>query len=186
MAATPQQTSKRNEFDKTLRKGARTPSNVFPAAPIKGDLFYETTTDKLWAFNGTDWVQQIDSGAWDAFTPTHTNIIIGNGTELAFFTRVGRTIHGRYNLTFGSTTSFSGNVQVGMPVNIVGGTNLVGSAWILDSGILEYIGICRAAAAGSVFVITDAGSAVNATTPFTWTTNDQLALNFTYEAAASV
>lgn len=60
MAATPQQAFKKKEEDKTLRKGARTPSSALPTAPVKGDLFYRTTEDRLYGYEGVNQVR----GPW--------------------------------------------------------------------------------------------------------------------------
>lgn len=158
-------------------------SGARPAAPYEGQVIYETDTDKLLVYTGAAWVEMAPAGAWSTYTPANTNITVGNGVQSASFTRLGRLIHARYKLTWGSTTAFGGAVQVGLPAAEVGGLTVVGNAWMLDSGTGEFIGIARVSAASAVFVITSAGSTVNATTPHTWATNDILALNMTYESA---
>ena len=58
---------------------------------------------------GTSW-------AWQSFTPTNSGLTLGNGTEEARYTQIGKTVIFRYQLTFGSTTSISGTLLVGLPV----------------------------------------------------------------------
>jgi len=43
--------------------------------------------------------------AWTSYTPTTTNITVGNGTVTAAYARYGKTIFGRFNFTLGSTSA---------------------------------------------------------------------------------
>lgn len=54
--------------------------------------------------------------AWDAYTPTLTNITLGNGTVAGRYLRVGKTVDVAITLTVGSTTSASGQLQFSVPV----------------------------------------------------------------------
>lgn len=58
---------------------------------------------------GTSW-------AWQSWTPTYTNITVGNGTVVAKFIQVGKTVIARWRLTCGSTTSISNDMMVSLPV----------------------------------------------------------------------
>lgn len=169
--------------------GLSTPSATFPTSPREGDLFYETDTDKLWAYNGTAWVEMGRTGAWTDYTPTNTNITVGNGTEVARWTRDGRRIYVQYRLTLGTTTAFAGSLRVGLPVAAVSGLHL-GSAWYSDTGTRVFSGTCTAGTSDSTSVDlwhTESGNAgqVNGTNPHSWAATDHILVAIVYEAAAS-
>jgi hypothetical protein len=46
------------------------------------------------------------SGAWAAYTPTFTNLTIGNATVVARYMQVGKTLHIRLAIVGGTTTAF--------------------------------------------------------------------------------
>ena len=48
------------------------------------------------------------SGNWQAWTPTWAGTTVGNGTVVARYTQIGKTVHFQVLLTFGSTTTFAG------------------------------------------------------------------------------
>jgi hypothetical protein len=128
-------------------------------------------------------------GFWEAFTPSNTNVTIGNGTQVARTMRIGRTVFVHYSLVFGSTTAFSGNAQIGLPVpaasTIFNGMH--GSAYIIDSGTTERPATTRQASGSTTQVLIVHGVSgagiVNATSPMTWTTNDAVGFTLVYEAA---
>lgn len=157
--------------------------------PYEGQLIYEQDTDIYWAYTGAAWIQLATIGAWSTYAPTNTNITVGNGTQAARWTRFGRTVHVAYSLVWGSTTSYGGDIQVGMPVAAGAGVNaFVGSAEMFDSGTASFAGVCRLAGGGSAATVIAADGAgdraVDATNPMTWATGDTLRLSITYEAAS--
>lgn len=143
---------------------------------------------------GLKWV----AGTWDAWTPTWTNLSVGNGTVVAAFKKIGKTIVCRLSLVFGNTTSITGAVSFTLPANraAVGGLASVtpfGLAQFFDAsaGIL-YSGVARARAANVTEAAIDkhtvsgtdiVTSSLSSTVPFTWTTSDEIACEFFYEAA---
>lgn len=135
---------------------------------------------------------QLPIGAWRSdWTPTWTNLSVGNGTVTARYARVGRIVHVDVRLIWGSTTAASGSIQCDLPVNATTNPRHVGAAHYFDSGTKHFVGlaICgRQSADNAEFITADSASAdgaVNATSPFTWTTNDELTFSAVYEAAAS-
>lgn len=134
--------------------------------------------------------------AWQTWTPSWTNLTVGNGTVLAKYVQVGKIVHGYVYLTFGSTTSISGVVSCSLPVtaaaNILPGVDTlpIGPVRYLDSGTAGYNGFANLASTGvvSLYVLrTDSTYAIDngvtSTIPFTWTTNDSIRFVFTYEAS---
>lgn len=131
----------------------------------------------------------IKAEAWGGYTPALTNITIGNGTLAFFYKQIGKTVHVRGILTFGSTTSVSGVMGIALPVTAVG-TEQSWALRVLDNGVNSYM---ITAYLGSTTRIdlyalkTDATylawQATSSTVPFTWATGDVVYINFTYEAA---
>ncbi len=54
-------------------------------------------------------------GAWASWTPSFTNLTVGNGTLVGSFIQLGKFVAFRFKLTFGSTTSITGSVSVTLP-----------------------------------------------------------------------
>jgi hypothetical protein len=123
--------------------------------------------------------------AWEAYTPTNTNVTVGNGTLVARYIRIGRTIHFFWDLTFGSTTAFGGTISIGLPLAAATPGRWAIAGTLLDSGTQNYIagGIIAAAATQANPLVT-AGGGITSTAPFTWTTGDRIAFSGTYEAAS--
>jgi hypothetical protein len=128
-------------------------------------------------------------GPWIEETPVFTNLTLGNGTSALRYRKNFDTMEVQATLTFGSTTSFSGEPQLSIP-NSKTTYHMTGQTYFKAGTIVTYDGsVTTARAVGSVVV--DAASTtsrvrfayggynvVNATTPFTWTTGDILLINF--------
>jgi hypothetical protein len=80
--------------------------------------------------------------AWQTFSPTWTNLSVGNGTVIARYAQIGKTTFFTIALLFGSTTSISGSVSASLPVNAASiytfgatkeGAN-IGTVSFLDAG----------------------------------------------------
>lgn len=135
------------------------------------------------------------SSAWASWTPTWTNLTVGNGTVTAKYAKIGKFVAARLSIVFGSSTSVSGLIGVSLPVNIAtyGGTIVqqIGVVRMFDSsavlGVEGWIGRGSssradvfASSAGGTYV---GSSATSSTVPFTWATSDELITQFIYEAA---
>jgi hypothetical protein len=133
---------------------------------------------------------------WRAWTPTWTNLSIGNATVDFKYAIVGKTVHIRGKFIYGSSTSISGNVAFTAPVNYNSGYNVrtvIGNLSIEDAGTASYFGYLRINDSVSTnllqFGISNVGgtyatyAAMTATVPMTWAAGDQIMINATYEAA---
>ena len=129
--------------------------------------------------------------AWASYTPTWTNLTVGNGTNNFAYKHIGKTVFVRGQFIFGSTSSISGTVNVSLPVTAKSFTvkHALGTAYLEDSGVAGYAGgvfwlstttidIRAFNASGTYTVI----NPLTSTVPFTWGTNDHISFNFTYEA----
>ncbi len=126
------------------------------------------------------------------WSPTYTNVTVGNGTVVARYVQVGKLIHAYYKLTWGSTTSFAGVPIVSLPVasnaNIQGLYASVGTATFFDTSATTYFEgrVKMNGASMSPFfpaTATHADGNVTATVPMTWATGDILFMHAVYEAA---
>jgi hypothetical protein len=127
--------------------------------------------------------------AWTVFTPTWTNLTIGDASvNSGKYLQVGKIVWFRLALVWGSTTAISGNVSVNFPVAAAtGGSFTVGRGEAIDASTGDAFELHARLASGTVFALfTDNGTklvAAAATVPFTWTTSDELHLLGFYEAA---
>lgn len=147
------------------------------------------TPAKLQAGTGSGWT-------WASWTPSWTNVTVGNGTVVAKYVQTGKMVTCRISFILGSTSAISGLPTFSLPItavsypNIANGADPLGIADVLDSGTGTFPGDIRLLttttailtvwAAGSTYVT---GINPSSTIPMTWTTNDALTATFTYEAA---
>jgi hypothetical protein len=152
------------------------------------------------ASTGLKWATPASpSYTWTAYTPSNSNITIGNGTEVAEYLAVGDLIFVRYLLTFGTTTSITGNVNLGLPFNASAtisdadiGYGYDGRAMLFDLSATKPILGSPYIVTASTYRITpdietasyvNGGGVVQATTPFTWATGDNIQAQFWYRKA---
>jgi len=135
-------------------------------------------------------------GTYTAYTPTFTNLTVGNGTLAAQYCRVNNFVHAFGSLTFGSTSVMSSSPFFTLPVLTV--TAEMG-AIAMVMGTVSYITAAGAVTKGTVngftaqssaqfWVITTSGAyegqtGPTATVPFTWATGDIIRWNIMYKAA---
>jgi hypothetical protein len=142
----------------------------------------------------TDQTAQVTDfpGEWEDYTPSNTNVTVGNGTETARFCRIGNTVFWRYSLRWGSTTSYGGDIQIGLPVTMANPASdpqsPAGAGSVTESGVASQPVTATASASDDDSVrlvhheLTSNGF-VDATAPFTWGTADKIDVGGSYEAA---
>lgn len=142
-----------------------------------------------------------DTWAWDPYTPVWGNSgtanNLGNGSIVGAYFQVGKMVHWRVVLTWGSTTaSGSGNWTFTLPVTSDAYGEYGGTAMMVDSSAgLHYPGSVvpqsttvvalnyRAVNAAAAGVTPVYHIQVNATAPFTWATSDGVDVRGHYVAA---
>lgn len=167
-------------------------SGTRPATPYYGQIVYETDTDTITARSAAGaWQTAVPLGAWTTWTPTLTNLTLGNGTLVAKYCRIGRAIHWRFKFTLGSTSAVGSFPQTfTLPVAAHADYSavdvVIGLANFADTGTAGYVAMVVATATGTGLFIKAASpnSAISATVPFTWTTGDIISATGTYEAAS--
>lgn len=130
-------------------------------------------------------------GETTAYTPTFTNITVGNGTVSFKYVRIQKLVFVKGTLIFGSTTSITGSPSMTLPVTAVtypGGTP-TGQIRVVKPGF-AYFGFTQPTSTTELAIRMYAVSgtliqvgAINATSPFTWATSDEMNIQFVYEAA---
>jgi len=165
-----------------------------PATPYQGQCIYETDTTKVLVYDGAAWVEMLTAGAWTSYTPTLTNLTLGNGTLSAAYHRVGRRINFRFKFILGSTSAVGTSPQFTLPVQAHSDWAInmpIGSCILLDSAVQVYLGcpiMINATTVAMCAVNTAGATGITASTtpsvPFTWGTGDVLMTIGTYEAAS--
>lgn len=158
----------------------------------EGGILYFTATG---ASIFHDYVQAASAATWAAFTPTWTNLTVGNATQTARYVQNGKTISFWVKLVLGSTSSVSTEPSMNFPV--AAQSTEAGQCANLnyiyeDSGLSRYQGIvdpvtnssstfrlCVLNASATYGTSTQITSSV----PFTWGTGDTIYIAGTYEAA---
>jgi hypothetical protein len=130
------------------------------------------------------------TGGYTDWTPTYSGFTLGNGTLIARYSQVGKTVRFSWQVTFGSTTAFTSSYPtISLPVTLSVHSAQI-SARYEDTGAQVYLQNLYLNDSGTFYLITNntAGTylvegSVSATVPFTWTTNDKILVSGTYEVA---
>ena len=132
------------------------------------------------------------TSAWTTWTPTWTNLTVGNGTGVYRYKQIGKMVWWFLKFTAGSTSSASSNPRFTLPVtphsSFADDDIYVGHGLLLDALTQNYDIRCMWNASTDVEINTlgVGGSYSNSgsfTGPFTFGTNDRITLMGFYEAA---
>lgn len=133
------------------------------------------------------------SWAWQSWTPVFTNLTVGNGTLVARYTQIGKTIVSQMSLVFGSTTAVTGSIVYALPVTTssnYGSSTALGSADLIQTGTASFpahvfwLSTTTAAIQPMDASTTYAKDATTSSTiPFTWAVSHKLTAVAIYEAA---
>jgi len=124
------------------------------------------------------------------WSPSYTNLTIGNGTVIARYGTNGKFTIAQWQLTLGSTSSITGAPPtVSLPTNTKTG-NLYAVSVLLDAGTDNYFGLSGIYTSNVVNMSTlfvtggkVTNNSVSSSVPFTWTTNDVMGFVVSYEEA---
>ena len=127
---------------------------------------------------------QESGGVWATWSPTPTNLTVGDGTLTCTYLRLGHQVEVDIVFTLGSTSAVGTSPYIPLPVTSV---NLgVWKVELKDTGTNNFIGQADAAGANLyVYKTNVVGSSltysgVTATTPFTWATGDVIKIHGVY------
>lgn len=140
--------------------------------------------------------QLLTDSDWGPWTPSYTNITLGNGIVVARYAQENKLVVGHFTLTFGSSTTIDGaNPAFSAPVSfassyLANGAHPIGPVFFLDDTGTNYDGVARVWSSNRIiFQVYDASATyvkqgtVTATVPYTWDTSDVLHCSFAYEGA---
>ena len=187
--------------------GEFTVSATTPVSPSAGDAWYNSDNGRSYIYyddgNTTQWVEFGNAniggsfGTYTDYTPTISNITLGNATVTAKYASVNKMVHYYGAIVFGSTTSVTGTgFNLSLPINC---STLVRDHYVPvgESGYLDassgavfsgdIIGISSVTVVRLRIGITTGTNSntgdLSATVPFTWTTGDKIQFSMVYEAA---
>lgn len=124
-----------------------------------------------------------------AYTPTVSNWTLGNGTIVGRYQQIGQWVRFEIELTFGSTSTFVGNLLLGLPVAAAAPINTrfpLGLASLQDTSVLarrNWIAVLGTTTTSFNIVDGSTGNVVASANPWTWATTDTIYLRGEYEAA---
>lgn len=123
-------------------------------------------------------------GTWVAWTPSWTNLSVGNGVVVARALQLNRIVFMNIELTLGTTSSISGNVGVSSVPGVDPTRVSCMTVTYEDQGSRYYVGTAANFATLTRFDLfhnesTNQGQ-VNATSPHTWGFNDDILISGYY------
>jgi hypothetical protein len=170
-------------------------SAIGTAIAQEGMLTYLADTNAYEYWDGAAYEPLVGGGGtWTSFTPTWTNLTVGNGTySSAAYLLDGKLAHVSVALVFGSTTSISGSVSITVPEAITRKTGLVSSnntVHLQQTGVSNIVGslisdptddrifFVRVELSDGTYGSLDS---ISSTIPFTWATGHRIQLAMSYE-----
>jgi hypothetical protein len=169
--------------DLIAASAADTPARL--AVGANGEMLVADST----AATGLDWKTATEQFPWQSYTPTFSNLTIGNATVVARYQQIGKLINVFVKITWGSTTSCGNYPIVSFPVAPANSVYYSGDCILREIGVTDYIGRVLIDNSGLLFSSEYTGAnwnslgVVNQFNPATWATSDIWVLSATYEAA---
>jgi hypothetical protein len=153
---------------------------------------YTLVADSVEA-TGLKWAAAAAGAAWEDWTPTLTNVTVGNSTQYAKYLDVNGTIYFFYSFYFGSTASITGHPAVSLPATPASYQDNFAMFYgiIREAGVNTYAGSFnidldntrldwRVINASSTYGVINT---VSSTVPMSWSTNDFVAVYGFYQKA---
>ncbi len=184
----------RKIFVATLASGDNlgyTPENQFQVHDSSGNLKTTVLPLPLAIANGGTGVASLTPAS---YSPTLTDITIGNGSVTGSFVQIGKIVHWQALITFGSTTTIGAAPRISVPTAAsvsVYGPVMSTHSYAVDasSGTSYFIGMVGTSTTDVLIVTFGSTSALSGnqpiatTVPFTWAVGDAIQLGGVYFAA---
>jgi hypothetical protein len=160
---------------------------------VEGMVTYLNDSDALQIHNGTAFVPAVSIGAWISYTPTTSNLTLGNGTITAKYNVVGKTIFLAIRFVLGSTSAISGSPTFTLPSGFTSaplstfspvGTGLAtisSTSYIMTSVAISSNRV--AAVVNNASGTYASGTDISSTIPATWATGSIYEINAKVEIA---
>ena len=128
----------------------------------------------------------LGTSAWTVFTPSFTNLTVGNGTSKGHYTQDGKTVRVITSFSMGST-SVMGDLYLVLPVADGMGTyssnTIIGSLGLRRSSTNSRPAGSAFLLSGGANLVTSDGAVLSPTAPWAWAVGDSFTVCITYEAA---
>jgi hypothetical protein len=129
------------------------------------------------------------TGAWSSWSPTLTNLTLGNGTHSALYRQVGKTVDFIWSITLGSTSAVGTAPKFTLPVaphaSLV--RTFPATVRLLDVSATFGIGLADFSGGTTIdlsyHTSTTAFAPITALAPWTWATGDIISAFGTYPTA---
>ena len=165
--------------------------NEFIPVPYHGQTVYQTDDSNSYIYNGVKWVEITQTLSPTFYTPVLTatsNPNLGTGgVAYGSYRKLGIRVEGNATVAFGSgaVIAGSGDYFLTVPLNLASGNFAMGSGYVFDSSATAWRHIMLESA-GTNKVYLNLGSAARVThaNPWTWSTFDQIQIQFSYQVAA--
>lgn len=124
-----------------------------------------------------------------SYSPTLTNLSLGNGTLSYKYLQIGKLTAARVDLVWGSTTSSGGAWAITLPVTAPAGVGspILGVGECTDTSVSQSYDLRVRIASTTTFILMHSNGAssaqVSGTSPFTWATGDEAHALLIFEAA---
>jgi len=122
--------------------------------------------------------KQTTQSSWTSFTPTWTNLTLGNGTNQATYLRLGGICFVRYNLVFGSTTTVQGIFYPSLPIADTDAAIYTGSGWIFRNSPYTWQ-MCSFVP--NSYIISAASGRATTSSPWAWAVGDIIRMTIGYK-----
>jgi hypothetical protein len=159
-------------------------------------MIYETDTDATKVWDGSAWVGSTNAASLNgvgqsvAYTPTWTNLTVGNGVQDFIYVLINKFVYVEGTLTLGTTSSVGTSPQMSLPITAAKPTLARGVSIARDVGVAFYPLFASLASTTETrfYTMNAAGTnvvsgVITATNPFTWITGDVFHIAIYYEAA---
>lgn len=155
--------------------------------------YIETAPKDIQVYDGSAWISF--DVASNTYTPTLTGVTLGNGSIAGVYQRIGKLCAFGVVLTFGSTTSVSGQIGISLPFLAASAstTRYSMNVRLVDTGTAVYNGIGTIAGGAdrvNMWAILASGtytsissSPTSATIPHTWANTDEITGSGIYRMA---
>jgi hypothetical protein len=152
----------------------------------QGAVAIETLGDAIDASVGTGLL------TWTNYTPTWTNLTLGNGTLTAKYAKLGKTVYFYVKFVMGSTSAVGNSPKFTLPVTpLAYWFNHDWRMFIEDSGVNSYLGGAQFDTLPNLLTLHShradttyvSYGTVSSATPMTWGTNDNFIVSGIYETA---
>jgi len=136
----------------------------------------------------------VSQSAFSSYSPTWTNVTVGNGTVTAKYLQIGKLVLVHIIFTLGSTSAVSGDITITLPVTAAAATgNLIGlgraryfdtsANAAFDGDVHDTSTTTAMLRINKVDGTYSQAALASSTVPFTWATGYAITAQFWYEAA---